>query len=96
MLAVEADRAAWALAVEAVHLINASTARASGVSFESALIDIDGASFTTEALFAAASKRVLLVDKTHAIVKTKTIWAFGRLETLRYAVVQLFVKERTN
>lgn len=96
MLAVEADRAAWALAVETVNLVNASTARASGVSFESALVDIDGTSFTTETLLAAASERILLVDETHAIVETITIWTFGRLEALRYAVVQLFVKERAN
>lgn len=96
MLAVEADGAAWALAVETVNLVNASTARASGVSFESALIDIDGTSFTTEALFATASERILLVDETHAIVETITIWAFWRLEALWYAVAQLFVKERSN
>jgi hypothetical protein len=70
--------------------------RASGVSFESALIDIDGTSFTTEALLAAASECILLVDETHAIVETITIWAFWRLEALWYAVAQLFVKERSN
>ena len=70
--------------------------RASGVSFESALVDIDGTSFTTEALLAATSECILLVDETHTIIETITIWAFGRLEALRYAVVQLFVKERAN
>lgn len=70
--------------------------RASGVSFESTLIDVDGTSFATEALLAAASERILLIDETDTIVETKAVWAFGRLEAFRYAVAQLFVKERAN
>jgi hypothetical protein len=36
--------------------------RASSVSLKSALIDIDGTSFTTKALLATASEHILLVD----------------------------------
>lgn len=92
LLAVETDNTAWALAVEAVHLINTSAAGASSVSLESALVNVDSTSFTTEALLAAASQQILLVDDTHTIVETVSVWTFRWLVALRYAVVEILVE----
>lgn len=92
LLTIYTDLVAWTFTVEAVYLIHAHSTLTSGVSFKSALVNVDLTSFAAEAFLTDTSEQIAAVDHALAIVETIASWAFGRLEAFWHTMTQVLIE----